>query len=284
MVQLNNINTPANTVQTAKAPAAAAADQVNISTDSVRKEIQGKIMNAQKKSQELSLNTEMTAQERENRRQQIQQEISDLKRELRLREEEEKKKQQEAEKAAAQKEERQKDASRKAITEQEENAKVSQGTDNRQQDNIPKVNGSKSADDASADGEVREILPKELHKAVSNDSNIRQYRVIQNVSAQFNRTASIQESEISQDAARGADVTELKEAQRKELQKETQRMEMMQSFIFGNKNNRAAESAIGTRSHIISQDFKENGIYNNNGTLFRNNFESAQMDITLSGI
>ena len=65
MVQFNNINTTENTVQTVKAPATATANQANISTDSVRKEIQGKIMNAQKKSQELSLNTEMTAQERE---------------------------------------------------------------------------------------------------------------------------------------------------------------------------------------------------------------------------
>ena len=282
MVQFNNINTADNTVQTVKAPVTATANQANTSTDSVRKEIQGKIMNAQKKSQELSLNTEMTAQERENRRQQIQQEISDLKRELRLREEEEKKKQQEAEKAAAQKEERQKDASRKTITEQDENTGV-QRTDNRPQENISEPNSRNQADGSNADGEVREILPEGLHKVVSNDSNIRQYRVIQNVSAQFNRTASIQESEINQDAARGADVKELKEAQRKAFQKETQRMETMQSFIFGNRNNRAAEPAIGVRNHIY-QGFKENGLYNNNGMLFRNNFDPVQMDITLSGI
>ncbi len=282
MVQFNNINTTENTVQTVKAPVAATANQANTSTDSVRKEIQGKIMNAQKKSQELSLNTEMTAQERENRRQQIQQEISDLKRELRLREEEEKKKQQEAEKAAAQKEERQKEASRKTITEQDENSNV-QRTDNKPQTEISEPNNRTQANDSNADGEVREILPEGLHNVVSNASSIRQYRVIQNVSAQFHRTASIQESEINQDAARGADVKELKETQRKAFQKETQRMETMQSFIFGNKNNRAAEQATGVRNHI-SQGFRENGLYNNNGTLFRNNFESVQMDITLSGI
>ncbi len=273
MVQFNNINTTENTVQTVKAPVAATANQANTSTDSVRKEIQGKIMNAQKKSQELSLNTEMTAQERENR---------DLKRELRLREEEEKKKQQEAEKAAAQKEERQKEASRKTITEQDENSNV-QRTDNKPQTEISEPNNRTQANDSNADGEVREILPEGLHNVVSNASSIRQYRVIQNVSAQFHRTASIQESEINQDAARGADVKELKETQRKAFQKETQRMETMQSFIFGNKNNRAAEQATGVRNHI-SQGFRENGLYNNNGTLFRNNFESVQMDITLSGI
>lgn len=283
MVQLNNIDTAGNTVQTVKAPVTATANQASTSTDSVRKEIQGKIMNAQKQSQELSLNTEMTAQERENKRQQIQQEISDLKRELRLREEEEKKKQQEAEKAAAQKEERQKDASRKAIREQDENTRTSQSTDGRQQERISESNGRQQADGSNTDGEVREILPEGLHKAVSNDSNIRQYRVIQNVSAQFNRATSIQESEINQDAARGADVKELKETQRKAFQKETQRMEMMQSFIFGNKNNRAAEPAIGIQNHF-SRSLRENGLYNNNGMLSRNNFDSVQMDVTLSGI
>lgn len=283
MVQLNNIDTAGNTVQTVKAPVTATANQASTSTDSVRKEIQGKIMNAQKQSQELSLNTEMTAQERENKRQQIQQEISDLKRELRLREEEEKKKQQEAEKAAAQKEERQKDASRKVIREQDENTRTSQSTDGRQQDRISESNGRQQADGSNTDGEVREILPEGLHKAVSNDSNIRQYRVIQNVSAQFNRATSIQESEINQDAARGADVKELKETQRKAFQKETQRMEMMQSFIFGNKNNRAAEPAIGIQNHF-SRSLRENGLYNNNGMLSRNNFDSVQMDVTLSGI
>ena len=283
MVQLNNIDTAVNTVQTVKAPVTATANQASTSTDSVRKEIQGKIMNAQKQSQELSLNTEMTAQERENKRQQIQQEISDLKRELRLREEEEKKKQQEAEKAAAQKEEQQKDASRKAIREQDENTRTSQSTDGRQQENISEPNGRKQADGSNADGEVREILPEGLPKVVSKNSNIRQYHVIQNVSAQFNRAASIQESEINQDAARGTDVTEVKETQRKAFQKETQRMEMMQSFIFGNKNNRAAEPAIGVRNHF-SQSLRENGLYNNNGMLSRNNFDSVQMDVTLSGI
>lgn len=283
MVQLNNIDTAGNTVQTVKAPVTATANQASTSTDSVRKEIQGKIMNAQKQSQELSLNTEMTAQERENKRQQIQQEISDLKRELRLREEEEKKKQQEAEKVAAQKEKRQKDASRKAIREQDENTRTSQSTDGRQQERISESNGRQQADGSNTDGEVREILPEGLHKAFSNDSNIRQYRVIQNVSAQFNRATSIQESEINQDAARGADVKELKETQRKAFQKETQRMEMMQSFIFGNKNNRAAEPAIGIQNHF-SRSLRENGLYNNNGMLSRNNFDSVQMDVTLSGI
>lgn len=283
MVQLNNIDTAGNTVQTVKAPVTATANQASTSTDSVRKEIQGKIMNAQKQSQELSLNTEMTAQERENKRQQIQQEISDLKRELRLREEEEKKKQQEAEKVAAQKEKRQKDASRKAIREQDENTRTSQSTDGRQQERISESNGRQQEDGSNTDGEVREILPEGLHKAFSNDSNIRQYRVIQNVSAQFNRATSIQESEINQDAARGADVKELKETQRKAFQKETQRMEMMQSFIFGNKNNRAAEPAIGIQNHF-SRSLRENGLYNNNGMLSRNNFDSVQMDVTLSGI
>lgn len=283
MVQLDNIKA-GNTVQTVKAPTNTATAQADISsTDSVSKNIQDKIQNAQKQSQALSLNTEMTAQERENKRQQIQQEISDLKRELRLREAEEKKKQEEAKKAEAQKEEQQKEASRKAIMEQTQNTQSSQSTNTRQQGNVSESGNSKQTEDSNADGEVREVLSDGLHKIISTDSNVRQYRVVQNVSAQINGTNRIQESEINQDAARGADVTKLKETQRKELQKETQRMEMMQKFIFGNKNNNSAQPAIGVHNQF-SQDSRESGLYNSNGTIFQNNFQSMQMDITLSGI
>lgn len=283
MVQLDNIKA-GNTVQTVKAPTNTATAQADISsTDSVSKDIQGKIQNAQKQSQALSLNTEMTAQERETKRQQIQQEISDLKRELRLREAEEKKKQEEAKKAEAQKEEQQKEASRKAIMEQTQNTQSSQDTNTRQQGNISESGNSRQTEDSNTDGEVREILSDGLHKIISTDSNVQQYRIVQNVSAQINGTYRIQESEINQDAARGADVTKLKETQHKALQKETQRMEMMQKFIFGNKNNNSAQPAIGVRNQL-SQDSRESGLYNSNGTIFQNNFQSMQMDITLSGI
>lgn len=283
MVQLDNIKA-GNTVQTVKAPTNTATAQADISsTDSVSKDIQGKIQNAQKQSQALSLNTEMTAQERETKRQQIQQEISDLKRELRLREAEKKKKQEEAKKAEAQKEEQQKEASRKAIMEQTQNTQSSQDTNTRQQGNISESGNSRQTEDSNTDGEVREILSDGLHKIISTDSNVQQYRIVQNVSAQINGTYRIQESEINQDAARGADVTKLKETQHKALQKETQRMEMMQEFIFGNKNNNSAQPAIGVRNQL-SQDSRESGLYNSNGTIFQNNFQSMQMDITLSGI
>ena len=47
-------------------------------TDSVSKNIQNQIANAQKELQELSSNKEMSIEEKMNRRQEIQQQITDL--------------------------------------------------------------------------------------------------------------------------------------------------------------------------------------------------------------
>ena len=97
MVQVDKVQSVTNTAQSANTPESNPARMV---TDSASKDIQSKILDAQKQRQGLSFNREMTSEEKENIRQKIQQEISDLKRELRRREAEEKKKQQEAQKAA----------------------------------------------------------------------------------------------------------------------------------------------------------------------------------------
>ena len=80
MMQVEHVNSTGNSVQPAKAQASAAPAQAsaapaqtNTATDSVSKEIQSQIMNAQKKRQGLSFNMEMTAAEKEDIRQKIQQ-------------------------------------------------------------------------------------------------------------------------------------------------------------------------------------------------------------------
>ena len=68
---LNGANTPAGGMNMTKA------------TDSVSKNIQNQIANAQKQLQELSANKDMSIEEKMKKRQEIQQQITDLNNQLR---------------------------------------------------------------------------------------------------------------------------------------------------------------------------------------------------------
>lgn len=289
-MQVDHVNAKGNAVPPAKAQASPAADQTNAATDSVSKDIQSKIVNAQKQRQGLSFNMEMTAEEKENIRQKIQQEISDLKRELRQREAEEKKKQQEAQRALEKKEEQQEKESQEAVREQQQKIQPAQDDgrqqqkvkssqdENRQPENTSVSENNRPADVSAADGEVREILPGGMHKILSTNSSVTQFRIVRNSAAQNEKAARIQEAEINQDAVRGTETDDLKKDQLKSIQKETQRMETVQKFIFGNSNNRSVSSAIGSGTNF-SNSAKENGLYNSNGTMFQNYIQSIQMDV-----
>lgn len=287
-MQVDNVNSTGKAVQSVKAQVSPAAEQTNSAADSVSKDIQSKIMDAQKQRQGLSFNMEMTAEEKENIRQKIQQEISDLKRELRQREAEEKKKQQEAQRAVEKKEQQQEKQSQEAVRKQQvqpvqdENSQPQKvqptQTENDQPQNTAVAENSKRTDDSAADGEVREILPGGMHKIISTNSSVRQFQIVKNAVAQNNGTARIQEAELNQDAVRGSEVDDLKKDQLKTMQKETQRMETVQQFIFGNSNNRATGSVIGTGTNF-SNVSKENNFYNSDGKMFQNYFQSIQMDL-----
>lgn len=268
MMQVSNVNAAGTTLQAAK-------EQISMTEDSVSKEIQGKITAAQKKRQELSSNVEMSAQEKADRRQKIQQEISDLKRELRRRQLEEQKKQQEEEKAAKVKKEQKENASKEAVREQQK-AQSAQGADRQQQDSIPGSQSSRDADGSKAEEDVRETLPGVMHKSLSTETAVNQVSILTNAASRADGTARVREAEITQDAARGADVTEAKKAQRAEFEKETRRMERIQAFMFGG-SSRAAESDLGAVKQISGGVRK--GLYNNDGMMFKTNFQSVQMDL-----
>lgn len=267
MMQVSNVNGTGTNVQAVK-------EQPSVTVDSVSKDIQSKIMNAQKQRQELSSNTEMTAEEKADKRQKIQQEISDLKRELRQRQAEEKKKQQEAEKAKEAKEEQKKQASRDAIKEQQE-AQPAQST-NGQQENMPGAdNGSRT--DSQKPEEGRGTLPDVMHKSISTEATVKQVRILKNTNMQRDGIIRIREAEINQDGLRGADAEALKKEQRTEIQKETQRMEQMQAFMFGGRS-KGTEPIIGVWEHSAGGS-RAKGLYNNNGMMFKTNFQSVQMDM-----
>lgn len=269
MMQVSNVNAASTAVQAAK-------EQISTSEDSVSKEIQGKITAAQKKRQELSSNAEMTAEEKADRRQKIQQEISDLKRELRRRQLEEQKKQQEEEKAAKAKKEQKENASKEAVKEQRK-TESAQSVNERQQDSMPGSQSSRNVEGSKAEEDVRETLPGVMHKSLSTETTVNQIGILTDAAARADGTARVREAEINQDAARGADVSELKKAQRAEFEKETRRMERIQAFMFGG-SSKAAESDLGVVKQT-SGGVRGKGLYNNDGMMFKTNFQSVQMDL-----
>lgn len=271
MMQISNVNVAENgsTMQTAKKP-------VNMELDSVSKDIQNKIMNAQKQQQDLLSNREMTAEEKENQRQKIQQEISDLKRELRQYQAEQKKKQQEADKAAEAKKEQKERASKEAVRDQQRKDQLTE--DSNGQEKISQSDRSKQSYSARTEQENKEMLPPDsLHKIIFTDSSLEQFRVVSNVTAQMDGRTRIQESELEQDAARGVDVESVKKAHRAEIQKETNRMQTMQAFMFRRKGPTAGAFA-GMDSQFSNSVIKK-GLYSHNGIMSENNFPPIQMDL-----
>ncbi len=267
MMQVSNVNAAGTAVQAQK-------EQISATEDSVSKEIQGKITAAQKRRQELSSNMEMTAEEKADRRQKIQQEISDLKRELRRRQLEEQKKQQEEEKAAKAKKEQKESASKEAVREQQR-SQSTQNASGQQQESISGSQNSKNVD-SSKEEENRDVLPGVMHKSLSTETTVNQISILTNTAARADGLNRVREAEINQDAARGTDVAELKKAQRAEFEKDARRMERIQAFMFGG-GSKAAESDLGVVKQTSGGIRK--GLYNDDGVMFKTNFQSVQMDL-----
>lgn len=265
MMQVSNVNAAESARQVSR-------EQISATEDSVSKEIQGKITAAQKQRQELSSNTEMTAEEKADRRQKIQQEISDLKRELRRRQLEEQKKQQEEEKAAKAKKEQKEDAAKESVRKQQR-TQPGQSANGRQ-DNMPGADSERNAESAKAEEDVRETLPGIMHKSLSTKATVNQIGIVRNTAAQAEGAARVRESEINQDAARGADATDARKEQRAQLQKEVLRLGQMQSFMFGGSAKAEAGVVKQTSGSVGAK-----GLYNNGGMMFKTNFQSVQMDM-----
>ena len=222
-------------------------------------------MNAQKQSQGLSFNMEMTAEEKANFRQKIQQEISDLKRELRQRQlEEEKKEQQEA-------------ASQESVPKERQKIQSGQEINDRQQDSVSGSKKSQKGSELDTDREDRNILHGGMQKIISADSTVRQYRAVSNAAAQNDKAVRVQEQEMRQDEVRGSDVDAVKKEQRADLQKEARRMEMMKTFMFEGKSKTTEPAAgIAKPQPMISRG---KGLYDNNAMLFKTNFQSVELDL-----
>lgn len=145
-------------------------------TDSVGKNIQNRIANAQKQLQELSANTEMGIEEKLKKRQEIQQEITDLNNELRQHQIEERMKKQQTKSSS--------------MNDMLGGNRVT----------TPKA-GKKSA--GISQGSMKAII--------SADSAMAQARIQGSAVSQMEGKAGVLETEIKLDAARGGNVEAKKE-------------------------------------------------------------------------
>lgn len=174
---LNGANTPAGGMNMTKA------------TDSVSKNIQNQIANAQKQLQELSANKDMSIEEKMKKRQEIQQQITDLNNQLRQHQIEQRKEQQ---------------------------AKKSSMDD--------MLGGSKKT--APKAGKQSTGLSQASMKAmISADSAMAQAQVQGSVATKMEGRAGVLESEIKLDSARGDDV----EAKKEELAEVEQKAALAES-------------------------------------------------------
>ena len=155
--------------------------------DSVSKNIQNQIANAQKQLQDLSANKDMSIEEKMKKRQEIQQQITDLNNQLRQHQMEQRKEKQQAKKS---------------------------GMDDM-------FGGSKRTAPKAGKQSVG-LSQASMRAIVSADSAMEQARVQGSMSTKMEGRAGVLESEIKRDAAQGNDVEAKKEELAEVQQKATQ--------------------------------------------------------------
>ena len=148
---------------------------MNQGTDSVSKNLQNQIANARKAMQELGENKEMSLEEKMKKRQEIQQQISDLQNQLRQH--------------------------------QIEQRKENQQKKGSSMDDM--LGGSKQASKSAKGGTG--MSSASMQAMISADSSMNQVKVQGSVKTQMEGKAGILESEIKLDGARGDDATKKKE-------------------------------------------------------------------------
>ena len=191
---LNGANTPAGGMNMTKA------------TDSVSKNIQNQIANAQKQLQELSANKDMSIEEKMKKRQEIQQQITDLNNQLRQHQIEQRKEQQ---------------------------AKKSSMDD--------MLGGSKKTA-PKAGKQSTGLSQASMQAMISADSSMKQAKVQGSMATQMEGKAGVLESEIKMDKGRGAS-TEKKEEELADLQAKAQAATAAQVSTLADVNKKMEEAA-----------------------------------------
>ena len=188
---VNGTNTQTGTIGMAQA------------NDSVGKNIQNQIANAQKKLQELSSNEELSLEDKMKKRQEIQQEINNLNQQLRQHQIEQRKEQQ---------------------------SKKSSMDD--------MVAGTKNTSAKKGTG----LSQASMQAMISADSSMKQAKVQGSMATQMEGKAGVLESEIKMDKGRGAS-TEKKEEELADLQAKAQAATAAQVSTLADANKKMEEAA-----------------------------------------
>ena len=191
---LNGANTPAGGMNMTKA------------TDSVSKNLQNQIANAQKQLQELSANKDMSIEEKMKKRQEIQQQITDLNNQLRQHQIEQRK---------------------------ELQAKKSSMDD--------MLGGSKKTA-PKAGKQSTGLSQASMTAIISADSAMAQAQVQGSVATKMEGRAGVLESEIKLDSARGDDVEAMKE-ELEEVEQKAAQAESAQMNTLATANKELEEAA-----------------------------------------
>ena len=191
---LNGANTPAGGMNMTKA------------TDSVSKNLQNQIANAQKQLQEISANKDMSIEEKMKKRQEIQQQITDLNNQLRQHQIEQRKEQQ---------------------------AKKSSMDD--------MLGGSKKTA-PKAGKQSTGLSQASMTAIISADSAMAQAQVQGSVATKMEGRAGVLESEIKLDSARGDDV-EAKKEELAEVEQKAAQAESAQMNTLATANKELEEAA-----------------------------------------
>lgn len=203
---INGTNTQTGTIGMAQA------------NDSVSKNIQNQIANAQKKLQELSSNEELSIEDKMKKRQEIQQEINNLNQQLRQHQIEQRKEQQ---------------------------SKKSSSMDDM-------VAGTKNTSAKKGTG----LSQASMQAMISADSSMKQAKVQGSMATQMEGKAGVLESEIKMDKGRGAS-TEKKEEELADLQAKAQAATAAQVSTLADANKKMEEAAAAERTDKKASDAKE---------------------------
>lgn len=178
---------------------------MNQATDSYSKNIQNQIANAQKQLQELSSNEDMTLEEKMKKRQEIQQQISDLNMQLRKHQAEQRKEKQQAKGPSMD--------------------DMAGGTSKK-----------KTA------GKSTGISQAGMTAIISADSSMKQAKVQGSVATKMEGRAGVLQSEIKLDKARGVD-TQKKEEELAEVEQKAQEVASSQLSTLAGANKTMDEAA-----------------------------------------
>ena len=195
---------------------------MNQATDPYSRQIQNQIANLQKQLQELSSNTDMTLEEKMKKRQEIQQQISDLNMQLRQHQMEQRREKQ-----------------------QERSSSSS--------DDIFDPNGQSNNSKMKEGQKVPGLSQAGMEAMISADSSIKQSKTQGSVATKMEGRAGVLEAEIQLDGARGGD-TYSKKQELAETEKKAQEATASQLSTLADANRTMEEAAGADRKAEKTDD------------------------------